>query len=303
MGITPVTYPLAPPTVSGDSLTVDAALNPPRRITRRIADISLQNFIVSRIFSPGQPVSGGAVVYEQATLNQLYLDRDVERVMPGDEFPIVGSSRQAPKVAEVEKYGGKFFVLREARDRNNIAHFNNQVIQLANTITRKVNTRSVAELEAAIAGLGGAGTYAGNNWASVVTAGTSASNASAYPAADVAKAQYLADVDELGVQYDIWLVNPYQKYLWGVIYGDRAAQALADNGIREMFASNRIPAGTGYAVASGQVGELGIEQPLETETDYIVKNQKTLVQSSVRPVMYVTNPYSIKKVTGLGTPA
>ena len=49
----------------------------------------------------------------------------------------------------------------------------------------------------------------------------------------------------------------------------------------------------------GCLGELRVEQPLRTETERTVKNEKTLVQSSVRPVMYVTNPYSIKKVTGL----
>lgn len=299
MGTAPVTFPLGPPTVSGDTLTVDTALQQPTRITRRIANISLQNFIVSRIFAPGGAVSGGAVIYDQAILNELYLDRDVERVMPGGEFPIVGSSRQAPKVAEVEKYGGKFFVTDEARDRNDQAHFNNQVTMLANTITKKVNTRAVAELETAITALGGAGTFAGHDWGAVVTGGSSQTNNTGWPAADIANAQYLADVDELGVTYDLWIVNPMQKLQWGITYGDKAQQALDNLGIREMFASNRVANGVAYAVASGQVGELRIEQALATETDRVVKNQKTLVQSSVRPVMYVTNPYSIKKVTGL----
>lgn len=299
MSQAPVSYPLGPPAVNGNNLTVDTALKQPTRITRRIADITLQNFIVSRIFAPGGTVTGGAVIYDQAVLNELYLDRDVERVMPGDEFPIVGSSRQAPKVAEVEKYGGKFFVTREAKDRNDVVHFNNQVTMLGNTITRKVNTRSVAELDAAIAGLGGAGTYVGRDWSSVVTAGTSASQADDYPVRDFVEAQRLADVDELGVHYDLWLVNPNQKAMLTILYGDKLQDLLDSLGIKEVFASNRVAAGTGFAVASGQVGELRIEQPLETETEYITRNQKTLVQSSVRPVMYVTNPYSIKKVTGL----
>lgn len=299
MGTAPVTFPLGPPTVSGDTLTVDTALKQPTRITRRIADLTLQKFIVTRIFAPGGAVSGGAVIYDQAILNELYLDRDVERVMPGDEFPIVGSSRQAPKVAEVEKYGGKFFVFDEARDRNDQAHFNNQVTMLGNTIVRKVNTRAVAELDTQIAALGGAGTFAGHDWGAVVTGGSSQTNAPSWPAADIAQAQLNADIDELGVTYDLWLVNPMQLFQFNVTYGDKAAQVLASLGIREMFASNRITNGTAFAVASGQVGELRLEQALATETDRIVKNQKTLVQSSVRPVMYVTNPFSIKKVTGL----
>lgn len=296
----PVTFPLGPPTVSGNELSVDTALKQPTRITRRIADLTLQKFIVSRIFAQGGSVSGGAVVYDQAVLNELYLDNDVERVGPGDEFPIVGSSRQAPKVAEVEKYGGKFFVTDEARDRNDIAHFNNQVTMLANTIVRKVNTRAVAELEAAITALGGAGTFVGNNWNSVVTAGSSASNHDLWPLNDFAQAQLLADQDELGVTYDVWIVNPVQKAALVSIYGASGLrEILEEMEIREVYASNRVANGSAYAVASQQVGELRMEQPLRTETDRVVKNEKTLVQSSVRPVMYVTNPYSIKKVTGL----
>lgn len=299
MATNPVTFPLGAPAVSGSTLTVDLALQQPTRVTRRIADLTLQKFIVSRIFAQGAGVSGGAVIYDQAVLNELYLDRDVERVMPGQEFPVVGSSRPTPKVAEVEKYGGKFYVTDEAKDRNDVAYFNNQTVMLANTIVRKVNTRTVLELESAISALGGAGTFTGHNWGTVVTGGSSQTNATGWPAADFANAQLLADQDELGVNYDVWIVNPVQKFQLTVTYGDKLDAVLASLGIREVFASNRVALGTAYAVASGQVGELRVEQPLRTETDREVKNERTLVQSSIRPVMYVTNPYSIKKITGL----
>jgi hypothetical protein len=294
-----IAYPLAAPTLSGNVLTVDMALKQPTRITRRISDLTLQKFIVTRIFATGGTVQGGAVIYDQATLNELYTDRDVEQVGPGDEFPIVGSQRQEPKVARVVKDGGKFFVTDEARDRNDVAFLNNQTTQLGNTIVRKVNTRAVATLETAITALGGAGTFVGHNWGTVVTGGSSQTNNSGWPGADFAQAQYLADVDELGVEYDLWLVNPKQKMQLAITYGSQLPEVLAANGIREVFASNRIANGTGYAVATGQVGELRVEKALGTEVWREEKTQRTWVQSDVRPVMYVTNPYSIKKVTGL----
>jgi hypothetical protein len=296
----PVTYPLGPPTVSGNNLTVDLALKQPTRVTRRIADMTLAKLIVTRIFgAPGGGVSGGAVLYDQAKLNELYLERDVQRVAPGGEFPIIGGARQAPKVALVEKWGGKFEVFDETRDRNDISFFNNQVTQLANTIVRKVNQRAVEELEAAITSLGGAGTFVGHNWGTVVTGGSSQTSNSGWPAADFAAAQLSADTDELGVTYDIWLVNPVQKANLVITYGDKLQAMLDSFGIREVYASNRITAGTGYAVASGEVGEQRVEKPLGTETWREGKNESTWVQSSVRPVLYVTNPYSIKKITGL----
>ncbi len=293
-----IAYPLAAPTLSGNTLTVDMALSQPTRITRRIMDLTLQKFIVDRIFSTGGGVSGGSVIYDQATTNELYTDREVERVMPGDEFPVVGSQRPTPKVALVEKWGGKFFITDEARARNDISFFNNQVTQLSNTIVKRVNTNAVATLEAAITALGGGGTFVGHNWGTVVTGGSSQTNNSGWPAADFAQAQYLADVDELGASYDLWLVNPKQRLQLAITYGNALNEVLASFGV-EVFASNRVPNGTAYAVARGQVGEIRVEKALGTETWREERTQRTWVQSDVRPVMYVTNPYSIKKVTGL----
>lgn len=294
----PVTFPLGPPTYSGNTLTVDTALQQPTRITRRIADLTLQRFITSAVFATGGGVTGGAVVYDQATLNDLYLDRDVERVGPGDEFPLVTSSRQAPKVALVEKWGGKFFITDEARDRNDSTLFNQQVTKLANTIVRRVNTRAVETLDAAITALGGAGTFQGNDWSAVVTSGSAQSSAPDWPAADFAKAAMLAEVDELGVVYDLWLLNPQEAMNLAVVYGSGLADVLASNGI-STYVSNRIPAGTAYVVARGQVGELRVEKALGTETWREGRIESTWVQSSVRPVMYVTDPFAVRKVTGL----
>lgn len=296
----PVSYPLGAPTLVGNTLTVDTALKQPGRITKRIADLTLQKFIVDRIFaSSGTTVSSGAIIYDQATANELYTSREPERRMPGDEYPIVGAPRSAPKVATSEDWGGKFFVTDEAVRRNDRVHFNNQVTMLANTLVRRVNTQAVAQLEAAIAALGGAGQITGVNWGAVVTGGSSQSNATLWPGADFVKAQTAADVDELGVVYDLWIVNPVQKGALATVYGPDLAALLESNGIKEVFASNRVPAGTAYAVARGEVGFLDYEQGLATETWREAKTKKNWVQSSVMPIMGITNPYSIKKFVGL----
>lgn len=293
----PVQHPLGEPVVSGSTITVDTMLNQPTRVTRMIMDLTLQRFIADRVFASAGGVSGGAVVYDQAVANELYADRDVQRVEPGTEFPIVTSSRRAPNVALVEKWGGKTFIEDEARDRNQTVHFTNHMRQIANTMVRKVNARAVAEMEKALAGLPQL-TFVGNSWADVVTAGSGASNASLWPAADFAKANMLAEQEELGVVYDLWLLNPQELMRLTVIYGDKLNDVLASFGA-SVYGSNRVPAGTAYVVASGQVGEMRIEKPLGTETWREEKTERTWVQTSVRPVMYVTNPFAIRKVTGL----
>jgi hypothetical protein len=106
--------PLGPPTVSGTTVTVDFLLNNPTRVTRIVADLVMSNFFLDRVFATGGDVQGGAVLYDQPTYLDVYTSRDVERVAPGSEFPILPGVRVAPLVAQVEKFGGKFPVTDEA---------------------------------------------------------------------------------------------------------------------------------------------------------------------------------------------
>lgn len=292
-------HPLGPPSVSNTLITVDTMLANPTRVTRFIQDLTLQRFIADRIFSSAGGVTGGAVIYDQATTNELYSNRDVEKVAPGNEFPIVGAERLNPQVAEVEKWGGKVYITDEAKQRNDTALFTREITRLANTIVRKVNQRAIEVLAAAISASGQSAANAGN-WSTVVLDGNSPTAPSARPSADFANTQLAADLQELGVVYDLWLVNPQELAALRIAYGDKLPALLADYGIT-MYASNRVTAGKAYAIASGQVGEMRLEQPLTTETWREEKTERTWVQSSVRPVMYVTDPFAAREITGLAS--
>lgn len=292
----PVSHPLAPPVVSGNDITVDMMLANPTRITRLISDLSLQRFITDDIFRSSGGVTGGAVVYDQATENELYASRDVQQVSPGAEFPLITSERLEPQTALVEKWGGKVFITDEARQRNDGAMLTNQLRKLTNTIIRKINQRAIAELEASIAASGQ--TDSGNDWSAVITAGTSASSAQDWPAADFANAQLAADEQELGVVFDTVLLNPQEYAALTVIYGNGLQEVLRSFNLTAK-SSNRVTAGSAYFVARQQVGEMRIEKPLGTETWREEATERNWIQASVRPVMYVTNPYAVYKLTGL----
>lgn len=293
----PVQHPLGIPTVTGTSMTVDLALNAPTRVTRTLMDLTLQRFFADRVFSNTGGVSGGAVVYDELIANDLYLDRDIERVAPGDEFPLVTGSRRAPKVAEVEKWGGKFFVTIEARDRNDVSVFTRNIRQLANTIVRKINMRAVEVLEAAVQA-SPTRQVTGNSWGSVITAGSTASNSTLWPGFDFARAQSLAEIDELGIVYDLWIMNPADYLQLARIYGLGLNDLLASLGV-SIFVTNRVTAGTAYVVAERQPGQMRIEQPLATEQWYEEKSQRFWTQSSVRPLMFVDNRFAVLKFVGL----
>lgn len=292
-----VAHPLGPPTVSGTKITVDMYLNQATRITRMISDLSLQRFIADRIFSNGGGVSGGSVIYDEATLNELYAATDVEKIAPGGEFPLITGVEKVPKVAEVEKWGGKVFITDEAKDRNDTSKLTRLVRQLTNTIIRKINARCIDALETSITASGQ--TVAGRNWNAVVTAGSSASNANQFPVRDFALAAQMAEEDELGIIYDLWLLNPAQYAQLIILYGASGLRQLLDSLNLSIYVSNRVAAGTAYAVAQGQVGQMRIERPLGTETWRDPDHERTFIQAGVRPLFFVDNPFAVLKYTGL----
>lgn len=292
-------FPLSPPRTNGTQLTVDLALQNPAVITRRLADITAQKFIVDKMFATtGVSVAAGAVIYERTTPGDLYTARDVEERGPSDEYPVVGGERTEPLVAVSRDYGGKFFTTDEARDRNDSRLLDKQVNQLGNTLVRKVNTKAVEALEAVVDPLGDVGRIVGNDWDTFTTTGATPTHNRQQPIADFAKVQRAADADELGIVFDLWLVHPDQDEALKVGYGADLAAVLASAGI-ETFASNRVPAGSAYAVARGQVGFLEFERPLTTETWREHATRRTWTQSYVQPVIGVTNPYAVRKVVGL----
>ncbi|WP_021011282.1 major capsid protein [Agrococcus pavilionensis] len=290
-------YPLAAPTVSGSTITVEQMLQQPTRITRYLSDLSLRNYISPLFFSAPGGVTGGAVVYDQLTLNDLFPTRDVQEVAPGAEFPIVTSENGEPKVASVEKHGGKFFVTDEARDRNDEGVIQREGRKLINAMIRRQDARAIQVVDAAISAFGSQ-TVTGLNWGAVVTGGSSQSNASAWPAADFSKVQELADTQELGVNIDTWVLNPAQLSRLRLVYGSDFDAVAASYGLT-FQASNRVAAGTAYALERGQVGEIRVEKPLTTETIPERQTQRTWVQVDSRFVQVVTNPFSVFKVTGL----
>src|SRR5436190_2344396 len=98
----PVSYPLGPPVVSGTEVTLDILSKQPTRVTKMVQDLTLEKFLLDRLFTSAGGVTGGAVIYDQVTENDLYTIRDVEKVAPGAEFPEVTSARLAPKIATVD---------------------------------------------------------------------------------------------------------------------------------------------------------------------------------------------------------
>jgi hypothetical protein len=296
----PIINPLAPPTVSGTTYTVDFLLNNPTRVTRVVADLVMANFFLDRVFSTGGDVQGGAVLYDQANYLDIYTDRDVERVEPGTEAPIVTGQRTAPLVALVEKFGGKFPMTDEARRRNDISRMNNHMRRLANTIVRKMHQRGLSELAAQVAA--NARTASSISWSAAMALTMTTASPSARPARTFTAAQRESENNEFGYSYDTMIVNPTEAESFRTVYADTVDAVLRDNGITTMISTPRKAAGSAYLLAGGQVGEMRLEEPLRTVIEREgapTLREQTWTQSMVNPVFFVTDPYAIIEMTGI----
>jgi hypothetical protein len=274
-------------------------LNQPTRVTNMIADLSLQRFLLDWLFTSAGGVTGGAVVYDQPSYNDLYSTRDIGKIAPGAEFPIVTSDRPVPKVAEVEKWGAKVFITDEARDRNDAAAFTMEMRKMTNTIIRKLNQRAIEEIDKVFTSFPSQ-VIPGHNWNTATTQGTSPTAYASQPIGDFVAVQLYNETLELGIEHDTLIMNPQERASLQLLYRDDWQSLLASYGYTQWYVSNRVAAGTAYSLARGQVGSMRIEKPLSTETWRDKDGREiTWVQSSVRPVMYVQQPLAIVKLTGL----
>ncbi|WP_280454783.1 major capsid protein [Nocardia brasiliensis] len=290
-------YPLGTPSVAGNLITVDLMLKEPTRINAYLSDLALKHYFAERIFTNSGGVQGGALVYTQLTSNDLFPTRGAQKIAPGAEFPEVTFDRPEPKTAQVEKLGGKYLVTDEARDRNDLSLIQNESVKLGNDIVRQLHARALAELEASITAIGSDLQITATSWADATALTLSTENKAALPAADLAEIRKRGEVKEFGTTFNLLILNPQEFANLSIIYGDAEAW-LRSQGFG-VAVSNVVTAGTGYAVQEGLVGQVRYEKPLTTTTYRAEGIESTWVQSSVRSVFAVTNPYNAIKLTGL----
>lgn len=300
----PVIYPLGPPSISNTSITVDTALNNPTRITRTVAELAMQKFFADRIFSVGGGVEGGAVLFERPNpiATDLWAERDVQEVAPGEEFPIMSFIRGVPMITRPKKIGGKWFMTREARKRNDTALLSRYIRQTANTIRRKTEQIAIAELNAVIASE--TRTSSGQSWATAAAVTWQNRSGTNQPLTDIMAAQLLIELEERGHELNSAVLHPNQMLSLAETYQPNGVKAaLSSVGITEYYVTPRQTAGKVKLYERGQVGEWRNEFPLtqETEEEGVASGgrQRTWYQWSISPVMFVLDQFAIVELTGV----
>ncbi|MDC8982166.1 hypothetical protein PR370_06075 [Mycobacterium marinum] len=286
------------PELSGRRLTVDIALNQPQYIRSRIAKLADDQILLDKFYrNAGFKVESGGFLYNVIATSDFFTS-DVEKRSPRSEYRIVEGVDPDPKLALVEDWGGKFQVAHEDITRNNVSYLDQQTTQLANTISRKLDVRGMAELTAAVTG---ANVVPGSDWSSLVTIGPldGLTESADLPTADLSAAQLASDLQELGVKHNLLVVHPNEAHSLRVAYGDRLDAMLTSAGIESMFSNPRVTAGTAWAVERGMVGTVGFEWPLTVDVWEDKSTRSWWVQAYVVPAFAVDRPFAAKKLTGL----
>ncbi|KOS56438.1 hypothetical protein [Rhodococcus rhodochrous] len=129
-----ITYPPAPPTYSGDFETVNRFLASPTLVSRRATELARQRFISDVLLTARTDVQGGAIVFEQD--DPLYVERPVEMISPGGEYPQTGLADAVPQAVKVNKWGQDVPITDEKIKRSNFGAVEKALTRLVNTAVK-----------------------------------------------------------------------------------------------------------------------------------------------------------------------
>lgn len=144
----PHIYPPAPPTISGDLVTISRFLNSPALVQRRLRTIAEQRFIADVLLSARYEVSGGSIMYEQS--ENMYTDVAPEGVAAGAQYPRSKGTPGPAALAAVTKWGQDVPITDEHVKRYGINAVNKALIQVKNYIVKQVDTIALAAIAAAV---------------------------------------------------------------------------------------------------------------------------------------------------------
>jgi hypothetical protein len=312
-------FPADPVTVSGTRITVDRYLRQPLEIARDLSDLTLQRYFAEAIFELGDDAPAGAVVYDEVTDNLIWPDRDVQRHTPGSQFPVIITTKPTPKTAYAEEYGGKFYMTYTATRRNAVNDFTRNERLLGNALVRKWNAIAIGLLNAAVDAVGASAIIAGQDW------GTSTTDIFA----NLASGKFAFEQDELGFEPDTLIVNPAQgldmltsekfRKLFTeetqekLVKGDATIGTVRTLGLTvlqsfrqtagtALLLQRRVVGGRHHDAPGGDEGE-NISTDSETGTSVQTwddpENTRRWVQGWKSQVLYVNNPYAIKRLEAI----
>lgn len=152
----PGSYPPAPPTLSGDLITISRFLQSPTLLSRALRTIMNLRFVSDQLLTNQYRTSGGAIAYEIS--EPILNTRAVTGVAPGSTYPFDTPVSGLAALASVTKWGEASFLSDEKVKRsvyagNEIARTMQKAV---NTVVNKIESVTIAAIGSAITATQGA---------------------------------------------------------------------------------------------------------------------------------------------------
>ena len=144
----PHIYPPAPPTLSGDILTISRFLNSPALVQRRLRTIAEARFISDSLLTGRYETSGGALLYEQT--ESIYTSKPPEAVNAGAEYPRSPAAPGPAALAAVTKWGQDVPITDEHVHRYGRRAVDVALLKITNYLVRQVDTTCMTLIGAAV---------------------------------------------------------------------------------------------------------------------------------------------------------
>jgi hypothetical protein len=162
----PHIYPPAPPTLSGDILTISRFLNSPALVQRRLRTIAEARFIADSILTGRYETSGGALLYEQT--ESIYTAKAPEAVNAGAEYPRSPAAPGPAALAAITKWGQDVPITDEHVKRYGRRAIDIALLKITNYLVRQVDLTAMTLIGAAVP-VGNQAAAIGGGWATPAT--------------------------------------------------------------------------------------------------------------------------------------
>jgi len=144
------TFPPAPPSLSGDTLSISRFLQSPTQIQRRLRGFRDLRFVSDQLLTQRFRSQGGAVLYE--TAETTVTNRAVEQVSPGGAYPYADTSNGTASIAAIAKWGQKVLLTEEEilRSVYQGAAVDRKLRKVVNSVISQVDSVTMSAIASAV---------------------------------------------------------------------------------------------------------------------------------------------------------
>lgn len=281
-------------------ITVEQMLNEPARISRYVVQKISQDNLSDYLYGATSTSGGGLIFNQLLGTESAVTEKRTGIVAPGGEFPLIDNVEREEQFTKVRKIGGKVAITDEAVIRNDSRYLNQELQRLANRMRLDMESDAIEAFHLGMEQLGDkALKFESTGWAIK----NKVKAADKVPAdsieADLLKLKLETNKQDLGYNFNTLLLNPLDNYNLSLAFGIGQEQAFVGQFGWNIKLTNHVAEGEAYLVAPKQVGVIGVEKPVSSESWREAKFQTSYTQTWATVAHAITDPLAIMKLEGL----